>query len=218
MLAVATVNELDDIRRKALQRTMERAGLTIAAWSRMAQIPDSTLRSYLAGTTRSLRTDTARKLARAIGLSVDALYGEDYSSHGQNRVWVKGFLGAGGGITPFEGLAQGQGFYDVAYPMGAAPGMKLAAMEIRGYSMPPAQDGWLVYYEERGHVDLDAILNRPCVVELKTGELVFKTVRKGFQPGRFSLHSWDGREPMEDVEIRRAMPIVALVPPWADGR
>ncbi|MGP1276026.1 MAG: hypothetical protein ACQRW7_11465 [Caulobacterales bacterium] len=186
--------------------------------ARASGVPATTLRSYFSGKADTLNSRNEMKIARALGLSVDALYGEDYSSQGQNRVWVKGYLGAGGGITPFEGLAQGQGFYDVAYPTGAAPGMKLAAMEIRGFSMPPAQDGWLVYYEERGHVDLDAILNRPCVVELKTGDLVFKTVRRGFQPGRFSLHSWDGREPMDDVEIRRAMPIVALVPPWADGR
>ncbi len=205
------MSDLDN-KRAGLQRTMDRMGLNLHQVAKRADVPDSTLRSFLTGATRSLRGDTERKVAAALGLTVDGLYGEDYAPRPKPaQVWVKGYLGAGAGIEMFEAMGENEGFYQVARPPGVSADIKLGAMEIRGYSMPPFKTGDIVYYEERDTVDLDAILGEACVVEVIGDGMLFKEVRRGYEPGTFNLHSWDGSEAIENVRIRRAMPVVALV-------
>lgn len=211
VLAISVMSEIDD-QRAALKRFMMANGLNTHAWAKAAGVPDSTLRTYLEGRTQSLKSHVEVKLARAAGVSVDALYGRDYALPREMRtVWVKGFLGAGNAVVHFEVMGEREGYYEVNRPFGVDPLLEIDAMEVRGGSMPPYRDGDVIYYERRDGADLDAIIGEPCVVELAEGGMVFKEVRRGYEAGTVNLHSWDGSPPKENVRIRRAMPFVAGV-------
>jgi hypothetical protein len=204
-------NESDE-QRAALKRFMAARGLNTHAWAKSAGVPDSTLRSYLRGQTNSLKSHIERKLAGAVGVTVDALYGRDYGPPLPGaRVWVKGYLGAGNAIRLFDAMGENEGFYEVTRPPGINAEVRLIAMEIRGGSMPPWRDGDVVYCQDRDYVDTDLILGEACLVELEDGGMLFKEVRQGYKPGTFNLLSWDGSAPQENVRIRRAMPMIAAV-------
>ena len=198
-----------DEKRDALKRFMTGRGLTVSGWANAAGIPESTLRMYLKGASRNMRSDTERKLAHAAGCTVDALYGLDYGApHARHQVWVKGYLGAGNAIQLFEAMGENEGFYEVARPPGVHGDVKLVAMEIRGGSMPPWRDGDVVYCEQRDHVDVQAILGEACMVELEDGGMLFKEVQQGYEPATFNLLSWDGSPMRMNMKIRRAMPMI----------
>jgi transcriptional regulator with XRE-family HTH domain len=209
-----------DERRAAFIRLMrERHGIeTPTELARLAGVAPTTIRSYWPGRgeaepqSGSLSSRTEAKIARALGVTVDSLYDEDYGPPPEAaRVWVKGYIGAGNTVLNFEAMGENEGFYEVARPPGVAGGVNLVAAEIRGGSMPPWRDGDVVYCEARDHVDIDSVLGEACLVELADGGTVFKDVRRGYEPGTFNLHSWDGRPPMENQRIVRAMPMVSVV-------
>lgn len=201
-----------DQKREAVRRFMDTRGLSVSGWAKAADIPESTLRMYLKGVSRNMRSDTERKLASAAGVTVDALYGLDYGAPlARHQVWVKGYLGAGNAIQLFEAMGENEGFYEVSRPPGVHGDVKLIAMEIRGGSMPPWRDGDVVYCQQRDHVDVQAILGEACMVELADGGMLFKEVQQGYEPGTFNLLSWDGSPMRMNMKIRRAMPMVAVV-------
>lgn len=205
------ITEVEE-QREALKRFMDARGLNPHAWAKAAKVPDSTLRSYLRGQTNSLKSHVERKLADAAGVSVDAMYGRDYGAPlARHQVWVKGYLGAGNAIQLFEAMGENEGFYEVSRPPGVHGDVRLIAMEIRGGSMPPWRDGDVVYCEQRDHVDVQAILGEACMVELADGGMLFKEVQQGYEPGTFNLLSWDGSPMRQNMKIRRAMPMVAVV-------
>ncbi|WP_375549472.1 helix-turn-helix transcriptional regulator [Oceanicaulis alexandrii] len=201
-----------DEKRDALKRFMTGRGLTVSGWAKSAGIPESTLRMYLKGASRNMRSDTERKLADAAGCSVDALYGLDYGAPlARHQVWVKGYLGAGNVIQLFEAMGESEGFYEVSRPPGVYGDDKLVAIEIRGGSMPYWRDGDVVYCQQLNHLDAQAILGEACMVELEDGGMLFKEVQQGYEPGTFNLLSWDGSPMRMNNRIRRAMPMVAVV-------
>jgi lambda repressor-like predicted transcriptional regulator len=202
----------NDIRRAALRSAMERAGINVHGWSKAAGVPASTIYSYLDGKTRSLREDTARRLATAIGLTLDQLYDEQSTAH-TKWVWVKGLVGAGAVVTVMDGVGLNEGLYEVALPPGAPADLEYVAFEIRGFSMPPAQERWIIYCLDRQTFQPDEVLGRACVVELSDGKLMFKVVRRGYSAGAYNLESWDGSPLIEDVQIVRAMPFVSIADP-----
>lgn len=206
-----------DSRRAAFIATMQRLGLTAFQWAQRAGVPPNTLYSFINGQTASLRGVTEKKLAMAAGISVDALYGEDHGAP-DKPVWVIGYAGAGGAIELQTVFGRHEGIYEAARPPGLGPDEDLAAFEIRGLSMPPAGDRWVIYVRRRERADLDEVNGRACVVETADGELLFKTVRRGYEPGTFNLESWNGAAPIENVRLRRAQPVVAIVTPEAARR
>ncbi len=210
---IGAVMLTSDEKRAAVRRIMKERGLTQAGWAQAAGMRESTLRAFVKGSTRNLRSDTEQKLAEAAGFhSADQMYGLDYGPPpARFRVWVKGYLGAGNAIQLFEAMGENEGFYEVSRPLGVSPDVELFAMEIRGGSMPPFRDGDVIYCEKRDHVDLGAVLGEPCAVETMQGEMLFKEVRRGYEPDTYNLLSWDGSPPRENVRIRRAMPFVSVV-------
>lgn len=203
-----------DERFDAFKRVMARHGLTTAAAiSRASGVSETTLRAYFQRRTKSLSSRNEAKIAKALGLTTDALYDEDYqpvSSPG-GRVWVKGYVGAGNGVMLFEAMGEGEGFYEVSRPTVVKPGLKLGALEIRGGSMPPARDGDIIYYEEIDGIEPELILGEDCIVETEDGELLFKEVRRGYELGTFNLISKDGSPIRENVRLKRALPYVCTV-------
>ena len=206
-----------DTRRESVRNAMRRAGINVNNWAKSAGVPASTIYSYLDGKTRSLREDTARKLAAAIGLSLDQLY-DEHSQYHTRKVWVKGLVGAGAVVQVMDGVGKDEGIYEVTLPPGLNQDLDYVAFEIRGFSMPPAQDRWIIYCLDRQTFQPDEVLGKACIIELSDQRLLFKVVRRGYAPGRYNLESWDGAPLIEDVEIVRALPFVSIADPSVVAR
>ncbi len=75
--------ELLEQHRKAIRKFKKDNGLTTKGWADKAKIPDSTLRSYLAGQTGSPSAVTLNKLANAENVGIDELIGATRTSNNE---------------------------------------------------------------------------------------------------------------------------------------
>ena len=108
-------------------------------------------------------------------------------------------------------MPRGAGLETVDAPegVGKAP---MVAVRIRGESMHPMREGWLLFYR-RDHSGVpEGCLNRLCVVKLAgDGPVLVKEVHRGYRTGRFLLTSWNA-PPLEDVEVDWAAPVLSIRP------
>lgn len=114
--------------------------------------------------------------------------------------------------------AGGEGLYDDDYAMGDAldhieplPGMPLEAeiivLETDGDSMAPLVfDGDLAFF---GPIrkDVDTLLNRRVLARLADGRKYFKILKRGSQPGLYTLRSTNPSTPdIDDVRVSWVLP------------
>lgn len=138
-------------------------------------------------------------------------YGAD-SGIGLPTVSVVGYVGAGEAVIAVDDHAMGSALETVPAPPGKED-QELVAVRIRGNSMRPLRDGWIVYYGRDQEGIEPECLNQVCVVRLVDGTTLIKELRRGFTPGRFTLVSWSaGTDPIEDAAVVWASPVVAIVP------
>jgi hypothetical protein len=107
--------------------------------------------------------------------------------------------------------ALGGGLEEVEAPegVGSAP---IVAVRVRGESMLPLRDGWLLFYRRDGDGVPEACLNRLCVVKLADdGPLLVKELRRSARGDRFVLASWNG-PPIEDARLAWAAPVLSIRP------
>lgn len=80
-------------------------------------------------------------------------------------------------------------------------GLQTVALEVRGNSMHGlANDGWLIFYEERTEPRAD-YMGEPCVCWLKDGRVLVKIPQPTRDPGLFNLESVNAPT-MRDVPVR----------------
>jgi transcriptional regulator with XRE-family HTH domain len=197
-----------DSRRAAFNAWVLANGPTIADVARRAQVPQTTLYSYASGKSQSLKGITQEKIASAYRVTVEALFRGASSLQPEIGVWGK--IGARAEIYPLADYTSDP-MYQVQLPATLNPEEEYVAFEIEGYSMPPAEPGWLVVFR-KSEVTPDDLLNAPCLIDTKDGQRLFKRLRKGYTPGRYNLESWDGSPIIEDVEVLTVLPFAALTP------
>ncbi len=114
-------------------------------------------------------------------------------------------LGAGEVIDRFD---EGTVLAGVEPPPGVdAPNVA----EISGDSQYPLQEGWLIFYgPEYQGVDEDC-LGKLCVVQVKDGPTLLKTLKRGSRKGLFRLESWNA-PPREDVKLAWAARVIDIRP------
>ena len=120
---------------------------------------------------------------------------------------VAGYVGAG---SEAHFYAEGQG------PLGEAPAPEgstagTVAVEVRGESLGPFFDGWLVYFDDVRSPITDDLLGQLCVVGLADGRVLVKKVLRGREAGIFALHG-QFSDPILDAEITWAAPVKAVAP------
>lgn len=117
-----------------------------------------------------------------------------------------GEIGAGAEVIRFdEGVVLEGG---IAPPPGLAGPL---AARVKGDSMPPFRDGWLIFYGEEHRGVPDACLGKLCAVGLKDGTTLVKVLHKGSKRGLFDLESWNA--PLRrDVPVVWASKVVAIRP------
>ncbi len=124
---------------------------------------------------------------------------------------VVGFVGAGHEMFSYDDHALGSGLEEVEAPegVGADP---VVAVRVRGESMHPLRDGWLLFYRRVQHGVPEGCLNRLCIVKLADdGPILVKEVRRGYRPNRFVLTSWNA-PPLEDVRLEWAATVLSIRP------
>lgn len=158
--------------------------------------------------TTGLRRGAAIRYAKFFGVSIDWLLTGAGISRRKNQVPVVGYVGAGAEVYPVDDHPKGQGLELVDAPYGLP---NCVAARVRGDSMHPIRDGWLVFWEktEEG-VPLEC-LGQLCIVHIKDGPTLCKEVRKGALPSTYRLESWNA-PPREDVELEWASRIIDIRP------
>lgn len=199
------MRERSEERRSAFLAWLDRTGLNVARVARQSGVPKQTIYSFVQGRAQSMKATTEAQIADAYHLAVDEIFGRASPAY----AGVVGKVGARAEVYPLDEASDPQ--YEVPLPPGLDPGGEYIAFEIEGFSMPPARPGWVVIFRAKPSVPED-MLNYPVLVDLEDGRRLFKILRKGFTPGRFTLESWDGSEPIEDVELRTCLPFVAMTP------
>lgn len=130
---------------------------------------------------------------------------------GPAKVPVVGYVGGGQEVFPHDDHALGAGLEEVEAPEGVGGGT-VVAVRIRGESMHPMRDGWLLFYRRDQPGVPDECLNRLCIVKLADdGPMMVKEVRRGYRRNRFVLTSWNAA-PIEDVRIDWAAPVLSIRP------
>lgn len=195
-------------RREAFRNWMLANELSPAAVARKAGIPATTIYSYLDGKSRSLRGDTQQRIADAFGTTAEALFSTPSGSVRELGVWGK--IGARADVFPLSDYTDSP-MYEVPLPPGLNPNEEYVAFEIEGFSMPPAEPGWLAMFR-LVEITPEDLINTPCLIDTADGRRLFKRLRRGYSPGRYNLESWDGSPLMEDVEVVNALPFACLTP------
>lgn len=188
--------------------TRIRGARDAAGWSQQrlaAAINQSqtTISSWERGRTEPTREDVSR-VAEALGLTPAEIEGTSASA--VREIPIVGFVGAGDAAHFYE---DGQG------PLGTTLAPEYAteytvAAEIRGPSIGPYFDGWLLLYDDvRSPVTSD-LYGELCVVGLLDGRVLVKKIKPSAE-GRFHLLSMS-EEPIFDVELTWAAKVTGMKP------
>jgi len=128
-----------------------------------------------------------------------------------SMVSVVGYVGAGQEIFAHDDHALGAGLEEVEAPEGVGRDT-MVAVRVRGESMHPLRDGWVLFYRRDQNGVPEACLNRLCIVKLADdGPVLVKELRRGYREGHFVLSSWNA-PPIEDVRLDWAAPVLSIRP------
>lgn len=124
-------------------------------------------------------------------------------------VQIVGIAGAGPhGEVDFS---VGQGELGQA-PMPPGGNESTVAVEVRGDSMRGvAEDGWLVYYDDRREPPTEGLLGELCVVGIIDGSVLIKTLARGSRKNLYNLESVTAPI-MRDVRVGWAALVTAIIP------
>ena len=126
-------------------------------------------------------------------------------------VSVVGYVGAGQEIFALDDHALGASLEEVEAPEGVGRDT-MVAVRVRGESMHPLRNGWLLFYRRDQHGVPEVCLNRLCIVKVADdGPILVKELRRGYRAGHFVLSSWNA-PPLEDVRLDWAAPVLSIRP------
>jgi len=190
-----------DRRRAAFQAWVKENG-GVRGVAERADVPATTLYSYLGGKSQSLKGTTQDAIAQAFSVSTDDLFGSRATT-----VPVVGYVQAGAEAVLF---AAGQGPFDyVPAPEGSTE--NTVAVEIRGESLGSFFTEWLVFYDDVRSPITPDLHNKLCVVGLPDDRILVKKVKPSQAPGLFHLLS-QTEDPILDQEVTWAARVKTMSP------
>lgn len=150
---------------------------------------------------RRLTTETIKRAASAFGVSQSTIISaEDVT------VPVVGYVGAGSAAHFFP---EQQHLGEVPAPEGSTE--QTVAVEIRGDSLGPLFDRWLVFYDDVRRPVTNDLIGKLCVVGLEDGRILIKKLQRSKTRGLFHLIS-QTEDPILDVPIEWAARVKNMVP------
>lgn len=121
---------------------------------------------------------------------------------------VVGYVGAGAEVVTIDDHAMGEGLEQVAPPPGVTD---CIALRIKGDSMFPMEDGWLVFYQRDSLGILEDCIGKLCVLQVKDGPVLLKKLRRGSRRNLWTLESWNA-PPRENVPVEWAARVLDIRP------
>lgn len=154
--------------------------------------------------------DAASKLAPIVNVSPEwLLYGREAAKPpGRRLVPVVGYVGAGS-AAHYYATADERGEM-VEAPDGSSAAT--VAAEIRGVSLGPALDGWLVFYDDARSPVTPDLFGQLCVVGLPDDRILVKVLRYTGRPNHFHLLSNGVEEPIFDQQVLWAAKVTGMKP------
>lgn len=190
-----------------MKRALQQRGISMKEASLLAKKGETFVRDMLERD-REPGLDSFAAVAKVVGQTVSELIGEIQSSRTQ-PIRVVGVAGAGpDGAIAFGGAEENLG--EAPVPPGATA--DTVAVEVRGNSMRGvAEDGWLVYFDERRDPPTEDLLGEICIVGLLDGRVLIKRLLRGRKRKHFDLES-AAAPTLQDVKIEWAARVTAIVP------
>lgn len=166
------------------------------------------------GTTRSQYAKLERGARRLSDKWIDraaTAYGVDTGDIVRGvraSVPIAGYVSAGSEMTLY---GEGQGGHgETPAPEGSSD--RTVAVEIRGESLGPFFNGWLVFFDDVRSPVTDDIVGKLCVVGLEDGRVLIKRlIRSRSAPNLFHLYGQFG-DPTLDVRVKWAAQVKSVVP------
>jgi len=115
------------------------------------------------------------------------------------KVKIKGYVGAGS-VAHYYAVSDEE-YEEVDAPAGITD--PAVAVEIRGKSMGPALEGWLVFYKDVHSPVRPEMLGQLCVVGLTDDRILIKLIKRE-RDGSFTLLSNGADDPIPNVKIEWA--------------
>lgn len=186
----------------SLRDARKRANVSQEALGRAARSGRSTIVKLEDGTL-PLTEAWAKRLAPHLNIKPHQLI------HEKPQIRIVGYVGAGQRVYAYTDMEEAGETIDQP-PMTTGD---LLAVEVRGTSMLPlAEEGWHIVYVAEATVDENEVLNKVCVVQLEEDEsMLVKRVLRGSKPQHYHLMSTNAPL-MEDVRLRWAALVKAIVP------
>lgn len=190
---------------------MKAAGIKSAAeLSRATGVNAVTLRAYLANE-RNPPLDVAERIGARLGVSGRFIF--DGSKRRRpttapHQAPLIGYVAAGSSAVLY---ADGQGPFDTVDAPEGSTG-NTVAVEIRGTSLGPALDRWLVFYDQVEDPPHEGLAGKLCVVGLPDGRVLVKMLQMARSNGLWHLHSNYADPPLLDQEVLWAAPVRSMAP------
>jgi len=132
---------------------------------------------------RRLRADEITIVADYLGVEPPRLIGGGKPLI--RRAPLIGYVGAGAAVHFY---AEGQGPFDgIEAPFDARP--ETVAVQVRGHSLGPLFDNWLVFYDNVRKPPDDGLIGRMCVCGLSDGRVLIKALKPSRATGLWNLLS-----------------------------
>lgn len=159
---------------------------------------------------RGFPVDKALQYARRFGVRLEWLLRGTGPMKDNLLVPVVGYVGAGAEVFPEDAHPKGQGLDMVDAPPDGAT--DCVAVKIRGDSMYPLGDGWLIFYRRHQEGVPDDCLNKLCIVRVHDdGPTLLKTLKRGRAPKLWTLESWNAPA-RENVRLDWAARVLDIRP------
>jgi transcriptional regulator with XRE-family HTH domain len=190
-----------------LKKARELAGFRKAAdAARALGIAYSTYAGHENGVRGAFKIDDAVRYAKRCRVNLEWLL----TGHGDpgrlKGVPVVGYVGAGAEVFPEDVEGQSE---RVDPPAGADS--DCVALMIRGDSMHPIGDGWLIFYKRDHDGVPDDCIGRLCVVKVLDGPTLLKEIHRGKSTKLWTLHSWNAPA-RENVRVEWAARVMDIRP------
>ncbi len=191
---------VSDIFITRLEQEIEKQGFNYKSLSLAAGLGETTIRDIITKRAQNPRRDTLQKIAKTLGKPLSYFLSEDNSV----MVPMMGTLGADHRVVPAKGVREHGKALEPGEFVEAPPEeghRELQAIRVKGDAMLPfIQDGALVYYNGIVEGDCDKYLNELCVVKIKNGATLIRTLKPGSFYGRYTLMSYNAKM-LQDVEL-----------------
>lgn len=165
----------------------------------------TTVSSWERERTEPTREDVQR-IADALGIAASELEGTRTHAR-QQTVPLVGYVGAGAEAHFYAMGDEGLGEVD------APPGSneKTRAAEIRGESLGPLFENWLVFYDDVRTPVTPDLVGRLCIVGLPNDKVLVKKLQRSRTAGLYHLLS-NNEAPMLDQEVMWAARVKTMTP------